>query len=85
MSSDQFTKTRISKFLSSYNVGSRREVEKMIEEGRVQLNGVKLSSPVHFVNEKDSIKVDGKLVVFKKYNPKTPKPRMRWLLIYYKD
>ena len=67
MSSDQFTKTRISKFLSSYNVGSRREVEKMIEEGRVHLNGVKLSSPVHFVNEKDSIKVDGKLVVFKKY------------------
>ena len=67
MSSDQFTKTRISKFLSSYNVGSRREVEKMIGEGRVQLNGVKLSSPVHFVNEKDSIKVDGKLVVFKKY------------------
>ena len=67
MSSDQFTKTRISKFLSSYNAGSRREVEKMIKEGRVQLNGVKLSSPVHFVNEKDSIKVDGKLVVFKKY------------------
>ena len=66
MSSDQFTKTRISKFLSSYNIGSRREVEKMIEEGRIQLNGTKLNSPVHFVDEKDSIKVDGKLVLLKK-------------------
>ena len=59
-------KTRISKFLSSYNIGSRREVEKMIEEGRIQLNGTKLNSPVHFVDEKDSIKVDGKLVLLKK-------------------
>ena len=66
MSSDQFTKTRISKFLSSYNIGSRREVEKMIVEGRIQLNGTKLTSPVHFVDEKDSIKVDGKLVLLKK-------------------
>ena len=66
MSSNTLKKTRISKFLSSYNIGSRREVEKMIEEGRIQLNGIKLTSPVHFVDEKDSIKVDGKLVILKK-------------------
>ena len=66
MSLNSLKKTRISKFLSSYNIGSRREVEKMIEEGRIQLNGIKLTSPVHFVDEKDSIKVDGKLVLLKK-------------------
>ena len=66
MSSNSLKKTRISKFLSSYNIGSRREVEKMIVEGRIQLNGSKLTSPVHFVDEKDSIKVDGKLVLLKK-------------------
>ena len=66
MSSNSLKKTRISKFLSSYNIGSRREVEKMIAEGRIQLNGTKLTSPVHFVDEKDSIKVDGKLVLLKK-------------------
>jgi len=66
MSLNSLKKTRISKFLSSYNIGSRREVEKMIAEGRIQLNGTKLSSPVHFVDEKDSIKVDDKLVLLKK-------------------
>jgi len=66
MSLNSLKKTRISKFLSSYNIGSRREVEKMIEQGRIQLNGTKLTSPIHFVDEKDSIKVDGKLVLLKK-------------------
>ena len=60
-------KIRISKFLASYNIGSRREVERIIEEGRIQLNGQKLLSPIHFVNKKDSIKLDGKLLVFKKF------------------
>ena len=60
-------KIRISKFLASYNIGSRREIERMIEEGRIQLNGQKLISPVHFVDKKDSIKLDGKLIIFKKF------------------
>ena len=60
-------KIRISKFLASYNIGSRRGVERIIEEGRIQLNGQKLLSPIHFVNKKDSIKLDGKLLVFKKF------------------
>ena len=60
-------KIRIAKFLASYNVGSRREVEKMILEGRISLNGQKINSPVHFVNQRDSIKLDGKLVIFKKF------------------
>ena len=60
-------KIRIAKFLASYNVGSRREVEEMIQEGRISLNGQKINSPVHFVNQRDSIKLDGKLVIFKKF------------------
>ena len=56
-------KIRIAKFLASYNVGSRREVEKMILEGRISLNGQKINSPVHFVNQRDSIKLDGKLII----------------------
>lgn len=60
-------KIRISKFLSTYGVGSRREVEKMIKEGRIHVNGEKISSPVNFVNNKDSIKLDGKLLIFKKF------------------
>ena len=39
----------------------------MILEGRISLNGQKINSPVHFVNQRDSIKLDGKLVIFKKF------------------
>ena len=58
-------KVRISKFLASYNVGSRREIERMIEDGRIHLNGKVLATPVHFVNKTDSIKLDGKLLFLK--------------------
>ena len=67
MSREIQDKTRISKFLASYGFGSRREIEKMIQEGRIQLNGKKINSPVNFVNKKDSIKLDGKLLTFKKF------------------
>ena len=30
-------KVRISKFLASYSVGSRREIERMIEDSRIHL------------------------------------------------
>ena len=60
-------KVRISKFLASHNVGSRREIERMIENGRIYLNGKLLTTPVHFINKKDSVKLDGKLLLFKKF------------------
>ena len=37
---------RISKIMARAGVASRRDVERMIMEGRVSLNGVKLDSPV---------------------------------------
>jgi 23S rRNA pseudouridine2605 synthase len=67
MTKEILDKIRISKFLASYSVGSRREIEKMIKDGRIELNGIKINSPVNFVNKQDSIKLDGKLLIFKKF------------------
>ncbi len=53
---------RIAKYLSRAGVASRREVERMIDEGRVQLNGQLLTTPAIKVSDKDTIIVDGKTV-----------------------
>jgi len=50
---------RIAKRLARAGVASRREVERMIVEGRVSVNGKKLTSPALNVTESDAIKVDG--------------------------
>jgi 23S rRNA pseudouridine2605 synthase len=67
MNKELLDKVRIAKFLASYNIGSRREIERMVEDGRIHLNGEKITSPVHFVNKHDSVKLDGKLIIFKKF------------------
>jgi len=53
---------RIAKRLSRAGVASRREAERMIEAGRVRLNGKQLNTPAITVTEVDKIEVDGKLV-----------------------
>ncbi|WP_085033960.1 pseudouridine synthase [Ensifer aridi] len=50
---------RISKILSRAGVASRRDVERMIMEGRVKLNGVVLDTPVVNATLADHIEVDG--------------------------
>ena len=50
---------RISKIMARAGVASRRDVERMIMEGRVSLNGVKLDSPVQNATLSDKIEVDG--------------------------
>ncbi|APG83622.1 RNA pseudouridine synthase [Sinorhizobium americanum CCGM7] len=50
---------RISKILSRAGVASRRDVERMIMEGRVKLNGVVLETPVVNATLADRIEVDG--------------------------
>lgn len=55
-------KTRIAKFLSDSGVASRRAAEKMIENGRVSINGNIINSPVNFVSDSDIVTVDGKQV-----------------------
>lgn len=53
---------RIAKMLARAGVASRREVERMIEEGRVKLNGKVLTSPAINVTQSDKIEVDDKPV-----------------------
>lgn len=51
---------RIAKILARAGVASRREVERMIEEGRVKLNGKVLTSPAINVSGTENIEVDDK-------------------------
>jgi len=50
---------RISKVMARAGVASRRDIERMIMDGRVTLNGVVLDSPVVNVTLTDRIEVDG--------------------------
>lgn len=51
---------RIAKYLARAGVASRREVERMIEAGRIKLNGKVLDTPAVKVSDADKILVDGK-------------------------
>jgi len=53
---------RIAKYLSRAGVASRRDVERMIDDGRVFLNGQRLTTPAIKVTDADEIIVDGKPV-----------------------
>jgi 23S rRNA pseudouridine2605 synthase len=49
---------RIAKYLARVGVASRRDVERMIEEGRVKVNGTVLTTPAFKVTGKEKILVD---------------------------
>jgi 23S rRNA pseudouridine2605 synthase len=51
---------RIAKVLARAGVASRRGAEAIIEAGRVQVNGVVITSPALNVTERDRIVVDNK-------------------------
>lgn len=53
---------RIAKYLARAGIASRREVERMIEAGRVVVNGKRLDTPAFKVTPSDKIEVDGKRV-----------------------
>lgn len=53
---------RVAKALARAGVASRRDVEKLIEEGRVALNGEVLTSPAVNVRPDDILTVDGEVV-----------------------
>ena len=52
---------RINKYLASLGVGSRREIDKLIEEGKIKVNGVVISAGVK-VTDEDTIEVKGKKI-----------------------
>ncbi len=62
---------RIARFLARAGVTSRRNAEKMIEEGRVKVNGQVLTSLHRRVSTEDDIRIDGKCVA-------APEPPMLW-------
>jgi 23S rRNA pseudouridine2605 synthase len=53
---------RIAKLLARAGVASRREVERMIAEGRVTLNDVKLETAATILKNLKGVAVDGKLI-----------------------
>jgi 23S rRNA pseudouridine2605 synthase len=63
---------RIAKVLARAGVASRREAERMIEAGRVTVNGAQIMSPALNVTPNDQITVDGKEV-------SEPEPPRMWL------
>ena len=53
---------RIAKLLARAGVASRREIERMIAEGRIALHGEKLTTPATLLDSLDGVTVDGKAV-----------------------
>jgi len=67
---------RIAKLLARAGIASRREIERMIAEGRIALNGEKLTTPATLLESLDGVTVDGKPVrpaaatrLFRLYKP----------------
>lgn len=53
---------RINKYLGEAGVCSRREVDELIESGRVEVNGAPARIGMQIDSEKDKVTVDGQLV-----------------------
>ena len=66
---------RIAKVLARAGIASRREAERIIEAGRVTVNGKQITSPALNVTEADAILVDGKEIA----EPEAPR-----LWLYHK-
>jgi 23S rRNA pseudouridine2605 synthase len=53
---------RIAKLLARAGVASRRDIERMIADGRIALNGVTLDTPATLLASLDGVTVDGRAV-----------------------
>ncbi len=53
---------RIARLLARAGVGSRRDIERFIEEGRVAINGTVLTTPAHIISSLDGVTFDGRPV-----------------------
>jgi len=63
----EVNQTRINKFLSECGYCSRREADKLLEEGRITINGIVPEMGTK-VTPDDEVRVDGKLVREKEKN-----------------
>jgi 23S rRNA pseudouridine2605 synthase len=66
----EFAGDRVAKVIARAGVCSRRDAERLIEAGRVNLNGVKLASAAINVRPGDRVEVDGKPL------PRKEEPRL---------
>ena|SRR6218665_37135 len=64
----EINQTRINKFLSESGYCSRREADKLLEQGRITINGI-LPEMGTKVSADDEIRVDGKLIREKREKP----------------
>lgn len=55
---------RLDRYLSNSGVGTRKEVKKLIKQGRVTVNGRVVLDPGHSVSENDVVVLDGETVNF---------------------
>jgi 23S rRNA pseudouridine2605 synthase len=53
---------RIAKLLARAGIASRRDIERMIAEGRIALNGETLQTPATLLTDLSGVTVDGKPV-----------------------
>ena len=58
---------RLDKYLAEMGAGTRKEVRKMIRDGRVSINGQKENDPGRKVMEGEEVCADGAPVVYEKY------------------
>ena len=75
MADDRKTGDRIAKVMARAGVASRRNAERMIIDGRVTVNGIKITSPALDIRPSDRVTLDGKPI-------DAPQPARLWL--YYK-
>ncbi len=72
MTEDTHKGDRIAKVIARAGLASRREAERMIEAGRVTVNGKKIDRAALNVTDKDRIAVDGR-------DLRAPEPQRLWL------
>lgn len=58
----EFKGERIAKVIARAGVCSRRDAEKLIREGKVTLNGQKVTSPALNIDSSDIVAIDGKVI-----------------------
>jgi 23S rRNA pseudouridine2605 synthase len=59
---DKSGKQRIAKLLARAGIASRREIERMIADGRIALNGEKITTPATLLEDVTGLTVDGRPV-----------------------
>lgn len=75
---DRVGGVKLHKLLANAGVGSRRSLETMIEDGRVEVNGRVVNLGFRTDDENITVKIDGRIV----YSPKSRKLENRCLMYY---